>query len=39
MKKGLELKVTGESSRGTVTKDIYTLNGFTAAYNKLNNEC
>ena len=39
MKKGLELEVTGESSRGTVTKDIYTLNGFTAAYNKLNNEC
>ena len=39
MKKGLELKVTGESSRGTVTNDIYTLNGFTAAYNKLNEEC
>ena len=39
MKKGLELKVTGESSRGTVTVDIYTLNGFTAAYNKLTEEC
>ena len=39
MKKGLELKVTGESSRGTITVDIYTLNGFTAAYNKLTEEC
>ena len=39
MKKGLELKVTGESSRGTVTNDKYTLNGFTAAYNKLVEEC
>ena len=39
MKKGLELKVTGESSRGTVTIDTYTLNGFTSAYNKLIEEC
>ena len=39
MKKGLELKVTGEPSRGTVTVDTYTLNGFTAAYNKLTKEC
>tara|TARA_B100000575_G_C22772596_1_gene458688 strand:- start:119 stop:589 length:471 start_codon:yes stop_codon:yes gene_type:complete len=39
MKKGLELKVTGESSRGTITNDIYTLNGFTAAYNQLSNDC
>ena len=39
MKKGLELKVTGESSRGTVTVDTYTLSGFTAAYNKLTKEC
>ena len=39
MKKGLELKVTGESSRGTITNDIYTLNGFTAAYNQLINDC
>ena len=39
MKKGLELKVKGESSRGTVTNDTYTLNGFTAAYNKLIEEC
>ncbi len=39
MKKGLKLKVTGESSRGTVTNDIYSLNGFTAAYKKLIEEC
>ena len=39
MKKGLELTVTGESSRGTITNDIYTLDGFTAAYNKLINNC
>ena len=39
MKKGLELKVKGESSRGTITNDIYTLNGFTAAYNQLINDC
>ena len=39
MKKGLELEVTGESSRGTITNDIYTLKGFTAALNKLTDEC
>ena len=39
MKKGLELKVQGESSRGTITNDTYTLNGFTAAHNRLNEEC
>ena len=39
MKKGLELIVTGESSRGTITNDTYTLNGFTSAYNKLTEEC
>ena len=39
MKKGLELLVTGESSRGTITKDKYTLKGFTASYNKLTEDC
>ena len=39
MKKGLKLIVTGESSRGTITNDTYTLNGFTSAYNKLNEQC
>tara|TARA_Y100000768_G_C23842583_1_gene616891 strand:+ start:39 stop:509 length:471 start_codon:yes stop_codon:yes gene_type:complete len=39
MKKGLELVVTGESSRGTITNDEYTLKGFTASYNKLVEDC
>ena len=39
MKKGLELVVTGQSSRGTITNDKYTLNGFTAAYNQLLEDC
>ncbi len=39
MKKGLKLIVTGESARGTTTNDTYTLNGFTAAYNKLVETC
>lgn len=39
MKKGLNLTLTGESSRGTITNDIYTLKGFTAAINKLNKDC
>jgi len=39
MKKGLDLTLTGESSRGTVTNDTYTLKGFTSAINKLNKDC
>ena len=39
MKKGLKLVLSGESSRGTITNDIYTLKGFTAAINKLNKDC
>ena len=39
MQKGLDLVVTGTSSRGTKTNDSYTLNGFTKAYKKLNNDC
>ena len=39
MKKGLELILNGESSRGTITNDTYTLKGFTAALNKLNEDC
>ena len=39
MKKGVALVVTGISSRGTKTIDTYTLNGFTAAYNKLTKDC
>ena len=39
MKMGLELILSGESSRGTITNDTYTLKGFTAALNKLNEDC
>ena len=39
MKKGLKLMITGESSRGTVTNDTYTLKGFTSAFNQLNEDC
>ena len=39
MKKGLNLLLTGESSRGTITNDEYTLKGSTNAVNKLNEDC
>ena len=39
MKKGLELVLSGQSSRGTITTDTYTLKGFTSAINKLNKDC
>ena len=39
MKKGIQLTVFGISSRETKTTDTYTLNGFTAAYNELINDC
>ena len=39
MKKGIKLSIFGVSSRGTKTIDTYTLNGFTAAYNKLTKDC
>ncbi len=39
MKKGLELTLTGESARGTITNDVYTLKGFTNAVNQLNQDC
>ena len=39
MKKGLKLLITGESSRGTLTNDTYTLKGFTSAFNQLNEDC
>ena len=39
MKKGLELIITGESGRGTVTNDTYTLKGFTRAFNQLTEDC
>ena len=39
MKKGLKLVITGESSRGTVTNDTYTLKGFTSAFNEIAKDC
>ena len=39
MKKGIELHVIGESSRGTATDDLYSLRGFTVAFNKLLSDC
>jgi hypothetical protein len=39
MKKGNEMIIQGNSSRGTLTTDTYTLKGFTAAYNKLSENC
>ena len=39
MKKGLELVLSGQSTRGTITNDTYTLKGFTSAINKLNKDC
>ena len=39
MKKGLEFTTTGISSMGTKVTDTYTLKGFTAAINKLTQDC
>ena len=39
MKKGLKLVLSGQSSRGTITNDTFSLKGFTAAINKLNKDC
>ena len=39
MKKGLVLVLSGQSTRGTITNDTYTLKGFTSAINKLNEDC
>jgi len=39
MKQGTTLEIKGASSRGTQTIDIYSLTGFTAAYNDLQKQC
>ena len=39
MKKGLDLVIKGESTRGTITNDTYSLKGFTTAINQLNKDC
>ena len=39
MKGGLAMIVAGISSRGTLTTDTYSLNGFTAAYDAITKAC
>ena len=39
MKAGKQMTVIGYSKRGTETTDIYTLIGFTSAYNSLQKDC
>lgn len=39
MKKGSRMIVNGISSKGTKTKDTYSLNGFTSAYKAISNKC
>ena len=39
MKGGLAMIVAGISSRGTLTTDTYSLNGFTAAYDAITRAC
>ncbi len=39
MRSGEKLVIDGISKRGTKTKDLYSLMGFTAAHNKINQAC
>ena len=39
MKRGSRMVVHGTSSRGTKTKDTYSLNGFSNAYRAISNKC
>lgn len=39
MKRGERMIVDGQSSRGTATKDTYSLKGFTAAYQAISAKC
>ena len=39
MRRGATMIVEGISSRGTHTKDTYSLTGFTAAHNAINEAC
>lgn len=39
MKKGSKMTVYGKSRRGTNTTDVYSLSGFTAAYNAISKAC
>lgn len=39
MKRGVEAVLTGRSARGTMTKDTFSLLGFTAAFEEAQNRC
>ena len=39
MKRGSRMVVHGVSSKGTQTKDTYSLNGFSSAYRAISNKC
>ena len=39
MKRGDRMIVSGQSSRGTATKDTYSLKGFTTAYQTISAKC
>lgn len=39
MKKGSSLRVRGASARGTSTSYLFSLSGFTAAYNRISQAC
>ena len=39
MKTGSTMVITGRSARGTLTTDRYSLNGISAALDKINSEC
>lgn len=39
MKKGNRMIIHGTSSRGTATKDTYSLKGFSSAYRAISNKC
>jgi len=39
MIRGAEMVIAGESSRGTQTTDTYSLLGFTAAHEAMNEAC
>ena len=39
LKSSIKMKVTGTSTRGTITTDTYSLLGFSKAYQKINEAC
>ena len=39
LKNSMKMKIVGTSSRGTITTDIFSLIGFSKAYQKINESC